>query len=520
MKTSLYLEELLNITRTLSSRPESEELLKKILFASLNASGADEGSLMLLDEETQTLRVKVGLGLPEEVYMNIRIKIGQPIAGLVLQSGKPLLLGSQLRKDSRFTNLPGGEKKIRSALCLPLKVMEQTIGVLNLNIIKSKKRFSQKDLSLLEVFTTVVAISLEHAGLYSTTTRHTEEMKLINKLGEALGTVFDEEQILKLMATTCKTMMEVDIFSLVNLSNHWIKFKILSQRPLSKGLKKQFSFEILQLLVDLTGIEYSDTEVVIEEEIKDVNAEEISGPLASNFSLPLVTKDKIIGLIRIDSLQKNKFTQENIRFLSALTPQVAIAIENAQIYFEMQELYAGIISALSAELETRNPYTLGHSERVTEYAVMTAMKMNLSAEEIAIIRYGGLLHDIGKIGVADNILLKAGPLVVEEWEEIKKHPSKSEGIVKFVSFLKTTLPIIRSHHERYDGQGYPDRLKGDEIPVGARIIACADAFDAITSKRPYRDKRSIDDALEIIKNCAGTQFDPNVVAAFISVVNR
>ncbi len=161
---------------------------------------------------------------------------------------------------------------------------------------------------------------------------------------------------------------------------------------------------------------------------------------------------------------------------------------------------------------------MGHSDRVTRYAIKTAKAMGLSEESQETVNYAGLLHDLGKIGIADSILLKPSGLSDEEWEEIKKHPTKSEGIARFISFLKSTLPIIRHHHERFDGKGYPEGLSGENIPIGARIIAVCDTFDAITSKRPYRDKKSDEEALKIIKESAGTQLDPKIVLTFLKVI--
>lgn len=526
MKTSLYLKELCEISETLSATPKIEKLLTQILSASLKVSGADEGSLMLLDEKSNVLRVKVGLGLPQEVYNKTIIKLGEPVAGLVAKSGMPLLLDSRAKKGIQTISIFGTKRGIKSSLCLPLKVMDKTIGVLNLNIIKDNRCFTKHDKSLLSVFATVAAISLEHAGLYSTTKQHIEEMLLLNKLGESLGIIFSFDEILNLVVKTIQEVVEMDIFSLAFLDDErQLKIKVISNRLLCSTTKNYLKSEILKVMSDLTGIDVTisanecDFSIEIKEPLLASSADE-KEQLLSEFTLPLVAKSSIIGLIRISSFSKDKFSENNIRFLATMSPQVAIALENAKMYAGMQELYTGTIQALSAELETRNPYTMGHSERVTKYAVQIARAINLSEDEVETIRYAGLFHDMGKIGIADSVLLKQGPLIDEEWEEIKKHPVKSEGIVKFVSFLKGALPIIRYHHERFDGKGYPDGKLNNHIPIGARIIAVADTFDAITSDRPYREKRSVKEALNIIKKCSGTQFDPTIVSAFLQIVKE
>lgn len=513
MKTAIYLSELCEISETLTKSPQPEELLSQILSASLKASGADEGSLMLLDERTKLLKVKVGLGLPPEVYEKVSIKLGESIAGVVAQKGVPMLLG---RKDTQGES----KRKIISSLSIPMKVMEKTIGVLNLNITKEERSFTKKDQSLLSVLATVAAISLEHAGLSSITKRNIEEMVLLNKLGEALGRSFSIEEILDLAMNTIKEVMEVDILALAFFLENKPKIRLVSHRPLASSVKEGLKNDLLSLLSDLTGIEPTCDEMTLSTDIKNPGEPEVKEAIRSQFSLPLVTKANIIGVIRINSFSVHKFSEQNIRFLATIAPQIAISLENAKIYVGMQELYAGIIKALSAELETRNPYTMGHSERVTTYSLRIAQMMGLSQEEIEMVNYAGLLHDLGKVGISDSVLLKPGNLNDEEWLEIKGHPTKSEGIVKFVSFLAQALPIIKHHHERFDGRGYPNGLKDGNIPLGARIIAVADTYDAITSDRPYRKGKSKEEALAIIRECSGTQFDPAVVSAFLKVAEE
>ncbi|MEW6681186.1 MAG: HD-GYP domain-containing protein, partial [bacterium] len=242
--------------------------------------------------------------------------------------------------------------------------------------------------------------------------------------------------------------------------------------------------------------------------------------LQSHLLFPLVAKEEVIGAVSIHSFKLNFFKEEHLHILSILAPQVAIAIENARIYQEMQNLYTETIKALAAEIETRNPYTLGHSERVTDYSVMIAKNLDLPSSKIELIKYAGLLHDLGKIGISDNILLKPGKLTDEEFAEIKSHPLKSESIIKLITFLKDALPIVRHHHEHYDGKGYPDGLAYEKIPLESRILAVADAFDAMTSDRPYRSAMSKEDAIGVLKKCSGTQFDPKVVEIFISLIEN
>jgi HD-GYP domain-containing protein (c-di-GMP phosphodiesterase class II) len=178
----------------------------------------------------------------------------------------------------------------------------------------------------------------------------------------------------------------------------------------------------------------------------------------------------------------------------------------------------GAVHALTTALDARDPYTAGHSERVSALSVSIGIHMGLPEEEMEVLRLGALLHDVGKIGIPDHVLAKPGGLNQEEFELIKQHPTLGGRILRSVPSLAPHLPIVELHHERPDGRGYPHRLKGDEIPMLARIVHVADAFDAITSARAYRASRSVTEALAELRRCAGTEFDPDVVAAVVAVI--
>jgi putative nucleotidyltransferase with HDIG domain len=183
---------------------------------------------------------------------------------------------------------------------------------------------------------------------------------------------------------------------------------------------------------------------------------------------------------------------------------------------QVEDAYFGSLEAFARAIDARDPYTFEHSTRVAAISLEIAEAMALTAEERTALRRSGLLHDVGKIGVQDQILLKAGPLTEEEWGAIRRHPVIGYGIVKDLGFLRQSLAGVHHHHERWDGKGYPDGLKGSAIPLQARIIGVADAFDAMTSDRAYRKGFSLEFAIATILKEAGSQFDPEVVRAFES----
>ena len=197
-----------------------------------------------------------------------------------------------------------------------------------------------------------------------------------------------------------------------------------------------------------------------------------------------------------------------------------LARRSFELYTKMRKVYLDTIRALAAAIDAKDPYTKGHSERVAEMSVALAQELNLSGRDIENIEYTALLHDIGKIGIADSILGKKDSLTSQEFDKIKEHAIMGAKIIEPVDFLKNSYWAIYHHHEKYNGKGYPDGIKSEDIPILARIIAAADAYDAMGSDRPYRKKLNKDKILKELKDQSGKQFDPEVVKALFSILDR
>ena len=194
--------------------------------------------------------------------------------------------------------------------------------------------------------------------------------------------------------------------------------------------------------------------------------------------------------------------------------------ELSDTYEKLEKAYLDSIETLRFTVEAKDPYTRGHSDRVSDYSVLIGQKLGLSEEDIKILRVGGLFHDIGKIGIPDSILLKEAKLTDDEYSQIKNHPSIGAHILCNAEVFKDIIPIVKHHHEKFDGTGYPSRLKGEDIPYFARITAVADTFDAMTSKRTYRNALPIDVVKAEIERCSGTQFDPEIAKIFIDILDN
>ena len=233
--------------------------------------------------------------------------------------------------------------------------------------------------------------------------------------------------------------------------------------------------------------------------------------------VPLIVHSKTIGVIEVlNKVDGGGFTAQDLETLISVASTAAVSIENVRLNQTLLDAYKSTIKALAAAIDAKDPYTCGHSQQVTEYALLGASSLSFSEEELENIEYAGILHDIGKIGIADSILNKPAPLTTEERYVVQKHSMIGANMLKEIPFLEKARRLVLHHHERYDGKGYPDGLKGEAIPMGARLLAVADSFDAMTSDRTYRAALSVNHAISELERCSGTQFCTVAVDAFVT----
>lgn len=241
----------------------------------------------------------------------------------------------------------------------------------------------------------------------------------------------------------------------------------------------------------------------------------------SALCLPLLVNKKVLGVLNISRRSGSKpYTRSELEVLSVLCGQFAVAIRNAELLADVQRLQFGAVDALIQAIEARDPYTRGHSERVAEHCEVIARELHLPPKEAEDIRSAAQLHDVGKIGVPDSILLKPSSLTVTEMTAVKDHPVASAAIVAPLNLSRPMMELILHHHERYDGTGYPDGLAAEEIPLPARIASVADAFEAMTSDRAYRAALPAEEAMAELERGSGTQFDPNIVHRFLEFLRH
>lgn len=343
--------------------------------------------------------------------------------------------------------------------------------------------------------------------------------------GKLLATYFDLQELADIITDMFVELMRVDSGCLMLFRERSEELSIVVIKGIKQeGIRRESTIETNR---DVVAWIVGWRKPILLSELCEQPAKDFFQIMAEKtgmtitISLPLVVKDEFIGLINLGKKEsKRPFYPKDLRLLSTLSGYVAMAVRNTKLYDNLLKSYLNTVSALAEAIESKDPYTRGHSERVSRYATAIARAMDLSEPEIESIRITGILHDIGKIGIPEGILLKFAPLTDAEFGLIKEHVIIGEKIIEKADFPWDIRSLARHHHERYDGGGYPNGLGGDDIPLGSRILAVADTYEALQSDRPYRRGFPRERALEIIREVAGGQLDRKVVSAFLEVVEK
>ena len=358
-------------------------------------------------------------------------------------------------------------------------------------------------------------------SLSSEIVRNYEELSLLYNISKQLGPESDKAKILSIVAEHVQTILPASkVIIMLSLKSEG-REGVVSHLAVD-GEGNPLPPVWLEVGAGITGQVISSGQSKILGDV-DRYPEFIkpSFPIKSLLIVPISMGDHVLGTLNVgDKAKGEEFTTYDLKLVSTIASEAAVALENARLFGEVKDLYLSGVKSLVMAIDAKDPYTHSHSIRVSELSAVTATEMDFDDRMVEDITLAALLHDVGKIGVPENVLLKHGKLTEKEWKLMKQHPLHSVHILDQVKAFDHLSKWVRHEHERYDGKGYPDGLKGDEIPIASRIIAVADAYDAITSDRHYRPRRSEDIAFRILKENAGTQFDPKIVDAFLSALQK
>ena len=484
--------------------------------------------------------VKVLAHYPEEIsYLNeISVRWdeaeeGQGPTGRAIREGQPQIC-NDIESEPSFAPWKKKASKagLRNSVALPLITRNRVFGALNLYSDKSG-HFTPDRVRHLESFAHMSANALENARLYEETNRRIRRIRRIQALRNidmAITGSLDLRVVYRVALEEIVTQLKVDAACILIHNPHDNSLEIVAE----KGFSRTSIGRSLYARETTAGRVFREHKIVHIPDLREVDRDKFSRRdfmveqgFISYYGVPLVAKGKLLGVLEVFQSKLNNNQEEWINYLETLGGQVAIAIENAALVDDLRLKHQDLLNAYDDTLEgwgkalsLKEEETAEHSERVTQMTVQIAKRMGIRGEDLIQVRRGALLHDIGKIGIPDSILLKPGKLMEEEWVIMRKHPVYAFEMLSPITYLRKAIDVPYCHHEKWDGTGYPRGLKGKQIPLSARIFAIVDVWDALTNDRPYRKAWPQDKTMEYIKELSGTHFDPEVVEVFLKYLSE
>lgn len=501
---------------TSTLRPESLfHLLLKIIIETLEA---DYGILLQIEPEKETVLFGLQRGTDGSTVSLENVSVKRGYRRGLFRGGENVLLRT-LGGPPHGWAIPRLKGRRCSLLVLPLRVSGRIVGVLELLRLQPSPSFDPDDAELATTMGHQLGMTMENTRLYSEAAKRVVQSSTLMELSAILNSTLQISEVLRLAVEAATRLMECEVGSLLLLNEECDEL-------------------IFEVALGDRGREVKEVRLKVGEGIAGWVAKTGKATIVSDvrrdprFSrrvdfrthfitrnmicVPVKSRDRIIGVLQaLNRRTERPFDEEDQRLFESLARQVGIAIENARLYEEVKETFLSTAATLAEAIEKRDPYTGGHVRRVVEICLIVAEELGLNPEEAETLHLSAILHDVGKIGIRDVVLQKDGPLTPDELAHIREHPELGAEILAPIKQLEAVIPAVRHHQERCDGQGYPDGLKGEEIPIASRIIAVADTFDAMTTDRPYRPRISDEAAATEIQRCAGSQFDPKVVEAFV-----
>ncbi len=500
------------------------EYLCKIAGQALSAD-----AVVFFQVEDGKVRLELGIGYSASGRSTLETLAPRMIAadGLLhdlVVSQVPINVGD-LQSDPRYLAV---DPRLRSGLWVPVQSHRNLLGILGV-LSRRTSAFSLKDERLLMQFANQTAVAIQNARLFTETERRLHHVQALRQVDVAIASGLELRAILNVLLEQTQSQLGVDAGAVLLLNPHTQRLEHTSSRGfktriVEKPRSVMFGGYLDRVLRDRQRLTFPDLvrSAVVPDQADLITAE----GFAAHFALPLVFRGSVKGVLEIYHRSPLNPSDEWMEYLEALAGQAALAIDNLELLGQLQrsnaelmQAYDATIEGWSRALDLRDRETEGHSQRVTIMTTDLAQALGINAADLIHIRRGALLHDIGKMGVPDSILLKAGPLDPVELASMRRHPELAFEMLSPIAFLKPALDIPYCHHERWDGTGYPRGLKGEQIPLAARLFAVVDAWDALCSDRPYRLAWREEDVRRHIRQEAGHQFDPQVVAAFLAYLD-
>jgi PAS domain S-box-containing protein len=526
-----------DIGRQISRVLEADRLLTLAAAQIHERFGYHNVAIFTQDPESSDLLLKANQGgLSQQLEKNFRQKLGAGMRGWSAQNGKTLL-ANDVSLSPQYILYDASEAQTQAELCVPISIAGKVLGVLDVQS-PVLNAFDESDVMVMETLANQLASALDNARLVEEIRRelnerlHAEEQlnKQVHRLAAlrdidlAITASLDLRITLQIILDKISNQLHIDAVSIFLLNQNSQMLEYAADRGFHKSIPKHMRLSLGDSLAGRTVRERSVVVIPdLSESLKKLSRHPaaIGEGFVTYFGVPLITKGMVKGVLEIYQRSPLPADPDFLGFLEALATQAALAIDDARLFEELQRsnaeltlAYDTTLEGWSRALDMRDQETEGHSRRVTDLTLSLAQAMGFYGDELTHIYRGALLHDIGKMGIPDSILLKPGPLTPEEWVIMRTHPQNAYILLAPIAHLRRALEIPYCHHERWDGSGYPRGLKGEEIPLSARIFAVVDTWDALNSDRPYRKAWSKEKALIYILEQAGKAYDPAVVEQF------
>ncbi len=521
------MEAILAVSAAMRMANSLEEMLPLLLDKTLEVMNLTSGAIWLFNPTTNELKIEVSRGWNVEEHPIAPEKPNEGINGFVFAKGEPYIsreiyLDMRLTEAEREWTLPG-----IGGLTVPIRIGNTVIGTFNVNVLLPRE-ITPNDIRLLTTLSEIAGNAINRMRSYEKILRDAQQFAALHFIDVSINTSDDLSITLNVLLDQVIGLLKVSAadFLLFN------PYTLTLEYSAGKGFRSNaIAKSRLQLGEGYAGRAALQRQTLKAVDLRIVGSEYARKDLLEGeefvvyFGIPLITKNKVIGVLDIFNRSPLNPDKAWLDFMEALTSQAAIAIGSAKLFDDLQhsniqllQAYDKTIEGWSRALDLRDHETEGHTQRVTELTIRLAREFGLKDEEIAQIRRGALLHDMGKMGIPDAILLKPGPLTDEEWDIMRQHPRIAFDMLSPIEFLHPALDIPYCHHEKWDGTGYPRGLKGEQIPIAARLFAIVDVWDALRSDRPYRKAWIEEKVFEYIKSISGKHFDPNVEQLFVRMM--
>jgi PAS domain S-box-containing protein len=514
-------ESLREATSALTRTIELEKLFDIILESLAKLVSYTSASIEVIDLEQ--VEIVASRGLPNhKEYLGKKLGFRPEKWGINIENVDRPIIIPDVQADGRFTKLKGAEY-IRGWMGVPMIAEDNLIGYLNLDS-DEVDFYNEAQADVVQIFANQAATAIQNAHRFRSETKRRNEAENLQVAATVLTSSLDVEEVLQTILIALKEVTPYDSTSVLLLEGDQVRIRA-AKGILDPGLALDQLFPANNPL--LREIQKSGKSIIVEDAQKDIRfdnwpaTDQVHGWLG----IPLITRGQIIGYITLESCKVGAFNDNDAKLAQTFAHQAAVAIDNANLFTRLQETnealsraYDTTLEGWGKALELRDKETQGHTVRVTELTLKLAQQMGIHEPELTQMRRGVQVHDIGKMGVPDRILHKKDPLTKKEWAAMHQHPRYAFDLLYPITYLRPALDIAYCHHERWDGSGYPRNLKGEDIPLTARIFSVVDVWDALTSDRSYRKKWPRKKVINHLRNESGKHFDPHVVEVFLNMM--